>query len=123
MVEKPKKVTKKELAREIAALKLEVATLKSDVAHLRVEQKTNLKSEIDGLHKKLAAELAQAKEKSKREEKDIKASVKDLKEKALKAKDEAKTVVEARVKSLREKPKAPATTTSSATATPESSSP
>ena len=70
MAQKTKKMTKKELARELTALKAEIASLKTEMAlkaeiaslktemaHLRTEQRVKLKDEIDNLHKKMYAEL------------------------------------------------------------------
>lgn len=85
MAKKFKKLTKK-VVREVAALKAEVADLKTEMAHFRAEQKTKLQAEIDSLQKKLHAELEQAKQGSKRAEKDVKGKVQALEEKAAKAK-------------------------------------
>ncbi|MGA1974919.1 MAG: hypothetical protein ABSG92_04720 [Conexivisphaerales archaeon] len=106
-------MTKKELAKELAALKTEiaslktelalkteVASLKTELAHLRTEQRVKLKDEIDNLHKKMQAELEALKAAAgaKREEKKIKGKVQALEEKAAKATGKAKAAIEARMK-------------------------
>jgi hypothetical protein len=134
MAKKFKKMTKKEVAREMAALKAdvaalrtemalkaEVAGLKTELAHLKAEQRATLKAEIDNLHKRLRAEFELAKQRSRREEKDVKGKVQALEGKAVKAKRDAKAAIEARMASLRNKSKE-STTTTTTTTTPASSS-
>jgi hypothetical protein len=131
MAKKFKKMTKKEVAKEVAALKAdvaalrtemalkaEVAGLKTEMAHLRAEQKATLKAEIDNLQKRLHAEFELAKQRSKREQKEVKGKVHALEGKAVKAKREAKAVIQARMASLRDKPKESTTTTATTAPTP-----
>jgi hypothetical protein len=97
---------KKKAARELAALKKEVADLKTVMAHLRAEQGAKFKAEFASLHKKLHAELEQAKQRPEREEKEAKGEVQALEEKETKAKDKAKAVIRARMANIRDKSKA-----------------
>lgn len=108
----------KKVAKELAALKAEVANLKTEMAHLRVEQSSKLKVEIDNLHEKLHAELEQAKQGSRREEKEAQSKVHALEEKAAKVKGEAKAAIEARMTNIRNRSKKSTATTT----TPASSS-
>ncbi len=124
MVQKTKKMTKKELSRELAALKVEVAGLKAgmalktevadvkaELARLRTEEKVKLKDEIENLRKKTHAELEALKAASgpKREEKKIKGKVQALEEKAAKATGKAKAAIEARMTNTSNEPKKAAT--------------
>jgi molecular chaperone GrpE (heat shock protein) len=122
MAKKFKKMTKKEVAKEMAtlkaevaglktemALKAEVAGLKTEMAHLRAEQRATLKAEIDNLHKRLHAEFEQAKQRSKRGEREAKGKVQALEEKAAKAQGEAKAAIEARMTNIRNRSKKSAT--------------
>lgn len=120
MAKKSKKMTRKEIAREVAALKAEVANLKAEMAlkaelvalktelaHFRTEQKVKLKAEIDNLNKKIHAELEARKAVAgaKREEKKIKGKVHALEDKAAKAKVEAKAAIDARMTNIRNETK------------------
>jgi chromosome segregation ATPase len=107
MSQNPKKMTKKELSREVNALKADVASLKAELGKLRTEQKVKLKEELENLHKKMHAEMEAVKAGSgvKRGEKKIKGKVQAFGHKATKAKDEAKAAIEARVTSIRSEPR------------------
>lgn len=107
-----KKMTKKELTRELAALKadvaklkaemaskVEVASLKADLAHLKAEEKVKFKDEMANLNKKMHAELDAIKASGgpKAEEKKIKGKVQAFEEKAAKATEKAKATVETKI--------------------------
>ena len=96
---------KKKIVKELAALKAAVADLKKEMANLQARQAAKLKSEIDSLDNKLHAEFEQIKQRSKREEKQIKGKVQALGRKAAKAKGETKAATEARMTNIQNKSK------------------
>ena len=95
---------KKKIAKEVAALKAAVADLKKQIANLQMTQAAKLKSEIDNLDNRLHTEFEQIKQKSKREEKQVKGKqVQALGRKAAKAKGETKAATEARMTNIQNK--------------------
>jgi len=92
-------------AREVAALKADIAQLKTEQAKSHGEHKAKLQAKIDNLQKKLRAKLEQAKQRSEQVEKETQAKVDALKKRAAKAKGEAKAVTEERIEELRKRMK------------------
>lgn len=92
-------------AREVAAIKADIAQLKTEQAKSRADQKAKLQTKIDNLNKKGHAKLAQAKQRLEQQQKEDKAKVDALKEKAAKAKGDKKAAIEARIADMKERAK------------------
>jgi uncharacterized membrane protein len=92
-------------ARSVAALKADIAQLKSEQAKSRTDQKAKIQSKIDKLNKKLHLKLELAKQRSKQEQEEAKAKVEALEKKAARAKGEAKAKIEARIADIKKKSK------------------
>jgi len=88
-------------AREVAALRAEIAQFKAEQVQARADQKAKLQAKIDNLQKKLNAKLEQAKQRSEQRQREAEAKVQALEKKAAKAKGEAKAALEARIASIR----------------------
>lgn len=88
-------------ARDIAALKADIAQLKTEQANARADQKAKLQAKIDKLQSQLNAKVAHAKQRLEQREKETQAKVQSLENKAAKAKGDAKTALEARIAHLR----------------------
>ncbi len=97
-----RRVEHEEYAKDVAAIKAEIAQLKAEQAKSRADQKAKLQAKIDNLNKKLGAKLEQAKQRSEQQEKEAKAKVKALEKKAAKAKGEVKAKIEARIAEIKE---------------------
>ncbi|MGA2385980.1 MAG: DUF1269 domain-containing protein [Candidatus Bathyarchaeia archaeon] len=95
-------VVHEQYAKDIAAIKAEIAQLKAKQAKSRADQKTKLQTKIDDLNKKRQAKLEQAKQASKQRKKETKVKVEALEEKAAKAKGEAKAAIEKRIDHIKE---------------------
>jgi uncharacterized membrane protein len=89
-------------AKEVAAIKADIARLKAKQAKSRADQKAKLQTEIDNLNKELHSKLEQAKQMSEQRKKEAKAKVEALEKKAAKAKGEAKAKIEARIAEIKE---------------------
>jgi uncharacterized membrane protein len=98
-------VEHEQYAKDVAAIKADIAQLKTEQAKSRADQKIKLQKKSDNLNKKLHAKLEQAKETSEQQEKEAKAKVDALEKKAAKAKGEAKARIEARLAEIKEKEK------------------
>lgn len=96
-------VEHEQYTKDVAAIKADIAQLKSEQAHSRTEQKAKLQAKIDSLNEKLNAKLEQAKQRSEQQQKEAKAKVQALEKKAAKAKGEAKASIEARIADIRKK--------------------
>ncbi|HVO36612.1 MAG TPA: DUF1269 domain-containing protein [Candidatus Acidoferrum sp.] len=92
-------------SRSVAALKADIAQLKSEQAKSRTDQKAKIQSMIDKLNKKLHLKLELAKQRSKQEQEEAKAKVEALEKKAARAKGEAKAKIEARIADIKKKSK------------------
>jgi uncharacterized membrane protein len=92
-------------ARDVAAIKADIAQLKAEQAKSHAEHKAKLQTKIDNLDKKLNAKLEQVKQRSKQLEKEAKAKVKALEKKAADAKGETKAAIEKRIAEIKEKVK------------------
>ena len=92
-----------EYAKDVAAIKADIAQLKAEQAKSRADQKAKLQLKIDNLNKKLNNKLEQAKQRSKQQEKEAKAKVEALEKKAAKAKGETKAKIETRIYDIKEK--------------------
>jgi DNA anti-recombination protein RmuC len=96
-------VEHKQYAREVAAIKSDIAQLKAERAKSRAEHQARLQTKIDKLEKKLDAKLEQAKQRSEQQEKEAKARVKALEKKAAESKGEAKAAIEKRIADMNER--------------------
>jgi uncharacterized membrane protein len=88
-------------AREVAALRAQIAQLKTEQAHARADQKAKLQAKIDKSQEKLHAKLQEAKQRSEEQQKEAEAKIQALEKKAAKAKGDAKTTLEARIAEIR----------------------
>jgi uncharacterized membrane protein len=88
-------------ARDVAALRAEIAQLKAERAQARADQRAKLQAKIDKLQEKVQAKLQEAKQGSEQRRKEADAKIEALEKKAAKAKSEAKTKLEARIASIR----------------------
>lgn len=86
-----------QLAKEMAAIKANIAQLKAEQAIVDAEDKTTIQLKIDKLNKKLNLKLLQAKQRSKQQEEETKAKVEALKKKAEKAKGGLKAKIKSRI--------------------------
>jgi uncharacterized membrane protein len=89
-------------ARDMAALRADIAQLTAEQAKSRADQKAKLQLEIDLLNKKLHAKLEMAKLRSEEQKKETKAKVEALKKKAAKAKGEVKASIEKWINDINE---------------------
>jgi len=96
-------VEREENARNVADKKADIAQLKAELAQSRKEDKVNLQAKIDKLQGKLRAAQDQAKQRSEQGEKEVKAKVQALEEKAAKARGVAKATIEARIADIKKK--------------------
>jgi len=92
-------------ARSVAALKAEIAQLRTEEAESRAQQKAKIQSEIDKLKEKVDVKTEEAKQRSKQEQEEAKAKVEALENKAARAEGEAKAKIEARIADIKEKSK------------------
>jgi uncharacterized membrane protein len=90
-------------AKDVAAIKADIAQLKAEKAKSRANQKVKLQLKIDNLNEKLRTKLEAAKLRSMEQEKETKAKVEALEKKAAKAKSEAKAKIENRIYKIKEK--------------------
>lgn len=90
-------------ARDVAAIKADIAQLKAEQAKSRAEHKAKLQAKIDDLDKKLDAKAEQAKQRSEQREEEAKAKVKALEKRAAEKKGEAKADIEKRIADIKEK--------------------
>ena len=79
-------VEHEQYAKDVAAIKADIAQLKAEQAKSRADQKAKFQTKIDTLDKKLQAKLAQAKQRSEQQKKEAKAKVEGLEKKAAIAK-------------------------------------
>jgi len=96
-------VEREENARDISAMKAEMALLKKELAQAKKENKAKLQAKIDKLEKRLRTAQDQAKQRSRQRQKEAKAKVQVLEEKAAKASGEAKAKIKARVAEIKRK--------------------
>ena len=92
-----KNVWRERHAREVAAIKQDIAHLKAEQAKTQTAQKTTIQTKIDILNKDLRAKEEQAKLRTKQEREEFKAKVDALKKKAAKARGEAKAKIKKRI--------------------------
>ncbi|AFV25343.1 membrane protein [Methanolobus psychrophilus R15] len=90
-------------AREVAAIKADVAQLKAEQAKSLAEDKAKLQTKIDDLNQKLDAKAEQAKQWSEQREKEAKAKVKALEKRAAEDKGKAKAAIEKRIAEIKDK--------------------
>ena len=90
-------------ARDVAAIKADIAQLKAEQAKSRAEHKAKLQTKIEDLDKKLDAKAEQAKQRSEQREKEAKAKVKALDKRAAEKKGEAKAAIEKRIADIKER--------------------
>jgi uncharacterized membrane protein len=88
-------------AREVAAIRAEIAQLKAERAQARADQKAKLQAKIDKLQEKVQAKLQEAKQKTEQQRKEAEAKIQALEKKAATAKGEKKAELNARIASIR----------------------
>jgi uncharacterized membrane protein len=103
-------------AKEIAALNVEIAELKAELAHAQAERKTKIQAKIDDLNRKLQGKLDQAKQRSEQLENETNAKVKALQKKLADARQQTKTAINNRIAEIRNRYDQAAATLRSATA-------
>ncbi|MGA3289084.1 MAG: DUF1269 domain-containing protein [Candidatus Bathyarchaeia archaeon] len=96
-------VEHEQYAKDVAAIKEDIAQLKAEQAKSRANQKVKLQLKIDNLNEKLRTELEAAKLRSMEQKKETKAKVEALEKKAANAKGEAKAKIENRIYEIKEK--------------------
>ena len=89
-------------ARDVAAIKANIAQLKTEQAKARADQKAKIQSKIDALNNKLNVKMEQAKQRAKQQQEEAKAKVDALEKKAAKANDETKAKIKKRIAELKE---------------------
>jgi uncharacterized membrane protein len=90
-------------ARDVAAIKADIAQLKAEQAKSLAEDKAKLQTKIDDLDKKLDAKAEQAALRSEQRDKEAEAKVKALGKRAAEKKGEAKAAIEKRIAEIKEK--------------------
>lgn len=98
-----KSVEHEQFARDVAAIKADIAQLRAKKAKSRANQKAKLQTKIDNLNEKLRAKLEGAKLRLMEQEKEAKAKIEALEKKATKAKGEAKAKIETQIHEIKEK--------------------
>ena len=91
-----------QFAKDVAAIKADIAQLKAEQAKSRANQKVKLQLKIDNLNEKLRSKLEAAKLRSMEQKKENKAKVDALEKKAARAKGEAKAKIETRIYEIKE---------------------
>jgi len=89
-------------ARDVAAFKAEIVQLKAEQARARADQKARLQTKIDTLNKNLNATVEQVKQTADQQEKEAKAKIKALEKKAADAKGEVEAAIEKRIAGIKE---------------------
>jgi uncharacterized membrane protein len=95
-------VEEEQRAKDVAALRAEIAQLKTEQAQARANRKAKLQARIDTLNAKLDAKLEQAKQRSEQIKAETDAKVNALEKKAAKAQGAIKSTFDARVKQIQE---------------------
>ena len=88
-------------AKELAALRAEIAQLTTEQAQARADRKVKIQAKIDALNMKLQRKLDEAKQRSEALKKETDAKVNALQEKAAKAQREAKTAINGRIAEIK----------------------
>jgi len=96
------KVVTEQDAKDVAAMKADIAHLKAEQAKSKADQKVKIQAKIDKLNTKVHTKLEQAKQRSERRQAEVKAKIGALEKKASKAKGEPKAKIEARISELQE---------------------
>jgi len=96
-------VDHEQFAKDVAAIKKDIAQLKVEQSKSRANQKVKLQLKIDNLNEELRTKLEAAKLRSMEQEKETKAKVEALEKKAAKATGEAKAKIETRIYEIKEK--------------------
>ena len=96
-------VEHEQYAKDVAAIKEDIAQLKAEQAKSRANQKVKLQLKIDNLNEKLRTELEAAKLRSMEQKKETKAKLDVLEKKAAKSKGEAKAKIETRINEIKQK--------------------
>jgi uncharacterized membrane protein len=94
-------VEDKRFARDVAALREDIAQLKLEQTRSQADQKAKLQTKIDKLEEKLHGKLHEAENRSEQLEKEAEAKIQALETKAAKAKGEAKATLNARIARIR----------------------
>jgi len=97
---------RKEEAREVAALKADIAHVREEIARSAEEQKAKLQAELDALHQKLRSMLTHTTQRSARGGKEVAHKVQAMEKKAAKAPLKAKAAIKARIKVRKKSKKA-----------------
>ena len=98
-------VEHEQYAKDVAAIKADIAQLKAEQAKSQADQKVKLQTKIDNMDKKLHAKLEQAKQTSEQQKKEAKAKADALEKKGAKAKGEAKAKIDARIAEIKAREK------------------
>jgi uncharacterized membrane protein len=96
-------IEREENARNVAAMKAEIALLKKEIARSSKENKVKLQAKIDKLEERLRAAQNQAKQRAEEHERETKAKVQALEKKAAKARGKAKATIKARITEIKRK--------------------
>jgi ElaB/YqjD/DUF883 family membrane-anchored ribosome-binding protein len=96
---------RKQEAKEVEALKADLARLREEMARGGDEQKAKLQTDMDELHQRLRAMLTHTVQRSEKGGKEIERQIHTMEKKAAKAPRKAKAAVKARVKKVRKKSK------------------
>jgi uncharacterized membrane protein len=89
-------------AKEVTALKTEIADLKAEHAEAKADRKAKLQTKIDNLNTKLQQKLQKAKQRSEQIKNETDAKVQALKGQAAKVRGDAKANIEASIARMRE---------------------
>lgn len=98
-------VEKEQYDRDVAAMKEDIAELKSEQAKSRADQKAKLQAKIDNLNMKLQAKQEQMKQREMQQAEETKAKIEALEKKEAKARGDTKTKIDARIAKMKDKQK------------------
>lgn len=88
-------------AREVTAIRAQIAALKVEQAKVHADQKAKLQAKIDMLEEKVHAKLHEAKQRAEQQRKEAEAKIHSLERKAARAKGDVKAALEARIASIK----------------------
>jgi len=89
-------------AREIAAIRADIAQLKAEQAHVRAERKAEIQARIDHLNHKLEKKLDDAKKRSEQIKQETDAKLKALHKRAVGTRNAAKEAINQRITEIRQ---------------------
>ena len=94
-------IQQEQIAREQAAIRADIASLKAEHAKAQAQRKARLQSKIDELENKLQAKLRRDQQQREEWQREMDAKVHAVEQRAAKAKGDAKAALEARATALR----------------------